>query len=248
LLQYSILQHYEVCKTPLLDVTQSLKAACSFAILDNKDNVGYIYVLGIPYMTGRISVDSEEYITNVRLLSIGCSLSKRPFFQEGYLVQTEFTTDSDIKKGELDFNRRLIAIYKFNNNEKFWGLEKPIRKEILYPEQDKMKNICEKIKKEKYYLSLQEGDKYLIGEFLYLWNSLEELVRKETKNNNFMRGISTLVQQENILYEKNRREIDRLRNFRNTLVHETSKIKNEQLEIEIDNLKKILKELNISYQ
>ena len=48
--------------------------------------------------------------------------------------------------------------------------------------------------------------------------------------------------------EKNRREIDRLRNFRNTLVHETSKIKNEQLEIEIDNLKKILKELNISYQ
>ena len=119
MLQYSILQHYEVCKTPLLDVTQSLKAACSFAILDNKDNVGYIYVLGIPYMTGRISVDSEEYITNVRLLSIGCSLSKRPFFQEGYLVQTEFTTDSDIKKGELDFNRRLIAIYKFNNNEKF---------------------------------------------------------------------------------------------------------------------------------
>lgn len=88
----------------------------------------------------------------------------------------------------------------------------------------------------------------MIGEFLYLWNSLEELVRKETKNNNFMRGISTLVQQENILYEKNRREIDRLRNFRNTLVHETSKIKNEQLEIEIDNLKKILKELNISYQ
>ena len=110
LLQYSILQHYEVCKTPLLDVTQSIKVACSFAILENKNDIGYIYILGLPYITGRISVDSEDYITNVRLLSISCSSSKRPFFQEGYLVQTEFTSSDDIEKGELDFNRRIVAI------------------------------------------------------------------------------------------------------------------------------------------
>ena len=48
LLQYSILQHYEVCKTPLLDVTQSIKVACSFAILENKNDIGYIYILGLP--------------------------------------------------------------------------------------------------------------------------------------------------------------------------------------------------------
>lgn len=70
LLQHSILQHYEVCKTPFLDVTQSLKVACSFAISEN-NKTGYIYVLGLPYITGRISVNSEQYITNVRLLSIG---------------------------------------------------------------------------------------------------------------------------------------------------------------------------------
>lgn len=157
LLQYSILQHYEVCKTPLLDLTQSLKVACSFAILDNKNNIGYIYVLGLPYITGRISIDSEDYITNVRLLSIGCSSSKRPFFQEGYLVQTEFASDTDIEKGELDFNRRIVAIYEFENDKKFWGSENPISKDDLYPPEDTMKDICEKIKNKKYYLDDKFG-------------------------------------------------------------------------------------------
>jgi len=32
--QWSILQHYEVCNTPLLDFTHSLRVACSFATLD----------------------------------------------------------------------------------------------------------------------------------------------------------------------------------------------------------------------
>jgi hypothetical protein len=31
-LSWAILQHYRVCCTPLLDVTQSLRAACSFAL------------------------------------------------------------------------------------------------------------------------------------------------------------------------------------------------------------------------
>ena len=35
IVQWSILQHYEVTETPLIDVTQSLKVVCSFAVLDN---------------------------------------------------------------------------------------------------------------------------------------------------------------------------------------------------------------------
>lgn len=34
-IQWSILQHYEVCSTPLLDLTQSLRVAASFAQLGN---------------------------------------------------------------------------------------------------------------------------------------------------------------------------------------------------------------------
>lgn len=250
LLQYSILQHYEVCKTPLLDVTQSLKVACSFAILDNKNNTGYIYVLGLPYITGRISVDSEDYITNVRLLSISCSSSKRPFFQEGYLVQTEFVSDTNIEKGELDFNRRIVAIYEFKNNKKFWGSENPISKDDLYPPEDTMKNICERIKSKKYY-SLDEIsnnvsiDKNLVGEFLTLWNKLEEKVRYKTDINNFGRGIGLLKDSKDELYEVNIREINRLRKFRNKVVHVTNKVSNKNLKVEINSLKQLLKKLNM---
>ncbi|WP_187102951.1 FRG domain-containing protein [Fusobacterium polymorphum] len=250
LLQYSILQHYEVCKTPLLDVTQSLKVACSFAILDNKNNTGYIYVLGLPYITGRISVDSEDYITNVRLLSISCSSSKRPFFQEGYLVQTEFVSDTNIEKGELDFNRRIVAIYEFKNNKKFWSSENPISKDDLYPPEDTMKNICERIKSKKYY-SLDEIsnnvliDKNLVGEFLTLWNKLEEKVRYKTDINNFGRGIGLLIDSKDELYEVNIREINRLRKFRNKVVHVTNKVSNKNLKVEINSLKQLLKKLNM---
>lgn len=247
LLQYSILQHYEVCKTPLLDVTQSLKVACSFAILNNENDIGYIYILGLPYITGRISVDSEDYITNVRLLSISCSASKRPFFQEGYLVQTEFTSDADIEKGELDFNRRIVAVYEFKNNEEFWGSEIPINRENLYPKEDIMEDICNKIKNRKYYLDDRAVDKNSIGEFLTLWNILEEDVRHKTNNNNFGQGIVTLSRKRLPRYEKNIGKIDNLRRFRNKLVHGTNKVLDKQIQNEIIKLKNILKELNIKF-
>ncbi|HLA52646.1 MAG TPA: FRG domain-containing protein, partial [Flavitalea sp.] len=57
-IQWSILQHYEVCSTPYLDFTQSLRVACSFATLDNKRDTACISVFGLPYMTNRISNNS----------------------------------------------------------------------------------------------------------------------------------------------------------------------------------------------
>ena len=47
-LQWSILQHYEVCSTPLLDVTHSLRVAASFA-LNNASKDAYLYVFAFPY-------------------------------------------------------------------------------------------------------------------------------------------------------------------------------------------------------
>lgn len=49
IVQWSILQHYEVTETPLIDVTQSLKVACSFAVLDNDNEYAYIYALALIY-------------------------------------------------------------------------------------------------------------------------------------------------------------------------------------------------------
>ncbi|WP_202898969.1 hypothetical protein [Peptoniphilus senegalensis] len=241
------MQHYEVCKTPLLDLTQSLKVACSFAVLNNEEKIGYIYVLALPYIKGRISVDSEDYITNVRLLSISCSASKRPFFQEGYLVQTEFTSDSDIEKGDLDFNRRIVAIYEFKDDKTFWESENPISVKNLYPDNDIMKDICSKIESEKFYLYNNLVDKKLIGDFLTLWNKLEKLVRFESKNNNFWNGLLYLSKDKDKKYEKNIKEINRLRRFRNKLVHGTDKISDEEVNNEIKSLEEILKKSSVKY-
>lgn len=67
------------------------------------------------------------------MLSISSSAAKRPFFQAGYLVQTEFASDlkNNINKDELDFNRRLLAIYKFKNNQQFWGEEESYMRECI---------------------------------------------------------------------------------------------------------------------
>lgn len=240
LLQYSILQHYEVCKTPLLDLTQSIKVACSFAILNSKNDIGYIYVLGLPYINGRISVDSEEYITNVRLLSISSSATKRPFFQEGYLVQTEFASDieNNIKMDELDFNRRLLAIYKFKNDQQFWGEERPISENTLYPNNDIMKEICNKIKDSKYYLSnktTKNTNTKLLGDFLTLWSNIETY--QNYKSNN-IKSIKNLIVDKSSVFDKS--YFKTLRAFRNKVAHKPDSIKDDELIKNINILKSFL--------
>ncbi len=66
LIQWSLLQHYEVTETPLIDVSQSLRVACSFAQLNNSEKTAFIYVFGLPYYSNRISVNSEHDLINGR--------------------------------------------------------------------------------------------------------------------------------------------------------------------------------------
>lgn len=116
LLQWSIIQHYEVTETPLIDVTQSLRVACSFAQLDNANNYAYIYAFALPYYTNRISVNSEQYLTNIRLLSVAPPEALRPYFQEGFLIGEDEINETYTNKSELDLNNRLIAKFKIPNN------------------------------------------------------------------------------------------------------------------------------------
>lgn len=148
-LQWSILQHYEVIETPLIDVTQSLRVACSFATL-NKVNTGesaYIYAFGLPYYSNRITINSEHDLINIRLLSISPPQALRPYFQEGYLVGTtdiEYTFKS---KKELDLNQRLFGKFKIENIDEFWDDEfTTIPKSAIYPDNDVIETICSKIK------------------------------------------------------------------------------------------------------
>lgn len=143
-LVWAILQHYEVCDTPLLDVTHSLRVAASFALNKNKDD-GYLYVFGFPHPNGSITYSVDAELINIRLLSICPPEAHRPYFQEGFLVGS-FPSRRLQKHPSLDIGRRLIAKFKLQKRN-FWDTHfHAIPNEALYPENDIVKNICDELK------------------------------------------------------------------------------------------------------
>jgi hypothetical protein len=141
---WAILQHYEVTPTPLLDLTTSLRVACSFAT-EYGTRDGVLMVLGMPHPHGSISYYVEEQLCNLRLLSICPPDVVRPYYQEGYAAGTFPTRDSNVRSSSHDFARLLIA--KFQLSEDFWTTNFPaIPKTALYPTQDAMLTLTEDIK------------------------------------------------------------------------------------------------------
>lgn len=224
-IQWSILQHYEVCDTPLLDFTQSLRVACSFALQNSSNDFAYIFAFGLPYITNRISVNSEHDLVNIRLLSICPPIALRPFFQEGFLAGTEDITTNYDPKSELDFNNRLIAKFKIPNTPEFWGESfHKIPEDSLYPNNDPVYELCQEIK-ELADKELKSGD---LGEFLQLWSELEEILLNKVKLNTSrflsIREATNLLYRDKKISKELMYDIDRMRKFRNDLVHKPKKL------------------------
>lgn len=242
--QWSVLQHYEVCHTPYLDFTHSLRVACSFATMDSKKDFAYVFVFGLPYLTNRITINSEHDLINIRLLSICPPTAYRPYFQEGYLAGTDDITFIYDTKNELDFNNRLLAKFVIPNNKSFWGRGfDPIPKKSLYPDNDPIFELCQQIKgiadKE-----LKTGD---LGEFLKSWADLEEiLVNSASKQNDrflTVREANRLLVESREIDKEIYYQIERLRTFRNTLVHTPKKITTGQLQDYLVMVEEIIKQL-----
>lgn len=134
--QASLLQHYEVLKTPLLDVTSSLRVACSFALPRGDSKEGYLYVLGMPHPHGSISHFVDDDIVLVKLQNVCPPEALRPHYQEGYLVG-RLTTMDRLKHTGDNASYRMLAKYKLVNDGSFWGDGfQPIPQEALLPEKD----------------------------------------------------------------------------------------------------------------
>lgn len=146
IVRWSILQHYEVCATPLLDVTQSLRIAASFAKTNKalksaeKSGDAYVYVLAVPNISGGITASAEAGVQIVRLSSVCPPNALRPHIQEGYLLGLfpDLTGPEDVanyQSAELDFGRRLLAKFRFDPNH-FWQDRSfpPIADDALYPD------------------------------------------------------------------------------------------------------------------
>ena len=152
ILRWSILQHYEVCKTPLLDVTHSLRLAASFAS-DGAQNKAYVFVLGVPNLSGAVTASAEAGLQIVRLSSVCPPTAIRPHIQEGYLLGeypelADFDQKQNYAHYEVDFGRRLVAKFRFDPSS-FW--KDPafprINREALYPDSsDPFVEVAERVK------------------------------------------------------------------------------------------------------
>jgi len=143
-IRWSILQHYEVCDTPLLDLTQSIRVACTFALADNQ-TTGFFYVFALPYVTNRISINSEHDIVNIRLINICPPMALRPYFQEAYSVGTDDITTEYDERTDLDFKRRLVDKFELVNEEnKFWENEGMVERYLKH--EDSFSELCCEIK------------------------------------------------------------------------------------------------------
>lgn len=228
--QWSILQHYGVCATPLLDLTHSVRVACSFAQLFSSDTKAYVFVFGLPYITHRITINSEHDVILIRLLSICPPDALRPYFQEGYLSGTEDITNEYESKTELDFKNRLIAKFEIPEDATFWepGFS-VIPNLVLFPSNDRVEVLCKSIEL-KIKNELMPGQ---IGEFIQLWTELESDVISQARLINpdvftFRNAINQLVKSD-IIDSDALMTLEEIRKFRNVVIHEYKKITPEEL-------------------
>jgi hypothetical protein len=153
ILRWAILQHYEICDTPLLDVTQSLRIAASFAS-HKAGREAFVFVLGIPNISGAITASAEAGLQVVRLASVCPPSAVRPHIQEGYLLgeYPECATAEQkllYSHAEMDFGRRMIAKFSFDPDS-FWeksGRFPQVDEKALYPRasHDKMCFLAEAV-------------------------------------------------------------------------------------------------------
>ena len=130
----ALVQHYELCPTPLLDVTRSLRVAASFALLNGTE--GFVYVFGMPHPNGSIShlVDHETVIVHLQAVCPWKAL--RPHYQEGALIGRYPWNDAK-ERGD-DVAHRMVAKFRLENSDGlFWGRGfAAIPRKALLPEPD----------------------------------------------------------------------------------------------------------------
>jgi hypothetical protein len=243
--RWSILQHYQVIATPLLDVTHSLRVACSFAQLASTDATCYVYVLGFPYPTNRISINSEEDLVNIRLLSICPPDALRPYFQEGYMAGTPDVTTNFETKTEVDFRNRLIAKFAIPRARSFWGTGfEAAPKTALYPPKDRVEDLCREVVSR---LRDERAATSSMGELLVEWGKLEERLlpraRQLTERNvSVPEAIRALVGHGQI-NEDVATTLDEVRRVRNAAAHTPGGIGQAQVDRALQQLRDLARRI-----
>jgi hypothetical protein len=131
---WAIIQHYELWPTPMIDVTQSLQVACSFALKNPRKDHGFVYVLGLPGIGGSVSYSVDDEMCVARLQTVCPPKAIRAHFQEGLLV-SDFPL---VRRRPYATNlaNRLVGKFKISRDG-FWSDGfRPLDSKTLLPEED----------------------------------------------------------------------------------------------------------------
>jgi hypothetical protein len=80
---YGLCQHYELCKTPHLDVSEDFEVAYSFAKFQDV-NKGFIYLISVPVCPHLINIFFYENLYAINLQKIVIPQSTRPNVQKAW--------------------------------------------------------------------------------------------------------------------------------------------------------------------
>ena len=130
-IQWTLIKHYDLWPTPLIDLTNSLRVAATFAFDFQKgcpENPlhGFLYVVGMPHPTGSITFDLDQSIMLAHLHSACPPVTKRPRYQEGFLAGhfPAYAATEDLI-GKSNLTRRLIAKFELVDSGNFWNEDFP---------------------------------------------------------------------------------------------------------------------------
>ncbi len=136
-LRWALLQHYQVCPTPLIDLTQSLRVAASFATGSGRGKYAILQAFGLPHVNGSISYHVDESLVIVKLQSICPPAAKRAHYQEGFLA-AHFPATRE-RTPAVNLGYRMLAKFRLRK-EGFWDDEfSRIPWPALMPEDDAIK-------------------------------------------------------------------------------------------------------------
>lgn len=148
---WAILQHYSSvtrCETPLLDVTESIRVAASFATQGYSENGrnanlhGVVFVFGFPTIHQGTTISVDDGLILLRLSSVCPQTARRPHFQRGYLVGT-YPTHWLSGKKHKDFSLRLIGKLRISTADSFWDVDTPLSQQALFPDSDALRDELE---------------------------------------------------------------------------------------------------------
>lgn len=153
---WAIIQHYSdvtACDTPLLDVTESLRVAASFATegylgkTKNANTHGVVFVFGFPAVREGTTISVEDGLILLRLASVCPQKARRPHFQSGFLAGT-FPTNGLGGKKHKTFALRMIGKLKISTAASFWDVECPLREQALFPRTDDLRDELQDLRDE----------------------------------------------------------------------------------------------------